>query len=112
MKKRDIFIIIAIVALALIASSIFYTNNKANSQLMVRVSQNGQILRTLPLDQAYTETLNSELGSNTLVIENNTAIIQNADCDNQVCVHSPSINTPGETIACLPHKLILEIIQD
>ena len=94
MKKRDLIIIAGVVAVALIAFSVFHLMNSQSSGLMLRVSQNGEVIRTLPLSQDHTETITS------------------ADCDNQVCVHSPAIQSPGETIACLPHRLILEIIQE
>lgn len=30
-------------------------------------------------------------------------------CNDQVCVRSGAIDSPGETIVCLPHKVIVEI---
>lgn len=99
-------------AVALIAFGIFHLMNNKSSGLMLRVSQNGEVIRTLPLSQDHTETITSDLGSNTIVIKDRSARVESADCDNQVCVHSPAIQSPGETIACLPHRLILEIIQE
>ncbi|MDO5432911.1 NusG domain II-containing protein [Eubacterium sp.] len=112
MKKRDLIIIAGVVAVALIAFGVFHLINKKGTGLMLRVSQNGAVIRTLPLDHDDSETITSDLGSNTIVIKDRSAWVKSADCDNQVCVHSPSIQSPGETIACLPHRLILEIIQE
>ncbi len=112
MKKRDLIIIAGVVAVALIVFGIFHLMNNKSSGLMLRVSQNGEVIRTLPLSQDHTETITSDLGSNTIVIKDRSARVESADCDNQVCVHSPAIQSPGETIACLPHRLILEIIQE
>lgn len=112
MKKRDLIIIAGVVAVALIAFGVFHLINKKGTGLMLRVSQNGAVIRTLPLDHDDSETITSDLGSNTIVIKDLSAWVESADCDNQVCVHSPAIQSPGETIACLPHRLILEIIQE
>ncbi|WP_179395866.1 NusG domain II-containing protein [Lacticaseibacillus absianus] len=35
--------------------------------------------------------------------------ITEADCSDQVCVRRGKISKPGETIVCLPHKLLIEI---
>ena len=112
MKKRDLIIIAGVVAVALIAFGVFHLINKKGTGLMLRVSQNGAVIRTLPLDHDDSETITSDLGSNTIVIKDLSAWVESADCDNQMCVHSPAIQSPGETIACLPHRLILEIIQE
>lgn len=112
MKKRDLIIIAGVVAVALIAFGVFHLINKKGTGLMLRVSQNGAVIRTLPLDHDDSETITSDLGSNTIVIKDHSARVESANCDNQVCVHSTAIQSPGETIACLPHRLILEIIQE
>ena len=112
MKKRDLIIIAGIVAAALIIFGIFHLINSQSTGLVLRISQNGEVIRTLPLDQDVTETITGDLGTNTIVIKDHSARVESADCDNQVCVHSPAIQSPGETIACLPHRLILEIVQE
>lgn len=35
-----------------------------------------------------------------------------ADCQDQVCVRKSKISKAGETIVCLPHKLLIEIRSD
>lgn len=46
---------------------------------------------------------------NQLVIQDGTASIVEANCQNQVCVHSKAISHTGETITCLPHKIQITI---
>jgi hypothetical protein len=43
------------------------------------------------------------------VIENNTARIKEADCPDELCVHQKEISKTGESIICLPHKLVIRI---
>lgn len=38
-----------------------------------------------------------------------TVRITSADCNDQVCVRRGKISKPGQTIVCLPHKLLIEI---
>ena len=47
---------------------------------------------------------------NVVVIENGEVYISKATCKNKVCVETGKISKVGETIACLPNKLIVEIV--
>ncbi|MFS1126291.1 NusG domain II-containing protein, partial [Enterococcus faecalis] len=35
--------------------------------------------------------------------------IKEADCDDQICVRRGWATKNGETIVCLPHKLVIEV---
>lgn len=38
--------------------------------------------------------------------------MEEADCKDQICVHHKPISSAGESIICLPHRLVVEIIGD
>ncbi|WP_407891828.1 NusG domain II-containing protein [Lacticaseibacillus sp. N501-2] len=46
---------------------------------------------------------------NTIVATGNQIQIKDANCQDQVCVRKGKISKPGQTIVCLPHKLLVEI---
>lgn len=46
---------------------------------------------------------------NEIVTTANQIEIQDANCPDQVCVKKGKIAKPGQTIVCLPHKLLIEI---
>lgn len=48
--------------------------------------------------------------SNLLEIDGDRIRIKEADCSDQVCVRRGWASKHGETIVCLPHKLVIEII--
>ena len=48
-------------------------------------------------------------GYNELTIKDGKAGVTASDCKNQVCVHSMAISQNGQSIICLPHKLIIQI---
>lgn len=53
--------------------------------------------------------ISSTGGHNTVLIENGSVRMKSSDCRNQICVgHSP-ISHSGESIICLPHKLVVKI---
>ena len=110
MKKKEIIIITILLVISLGGIALFYYLNATDQPLSVRVSRDGAIIATLPLSQDYSETYRNAAGYNTLVISNGTATMTAADCPDQICVKTHGIKTPGETIVCLPHKLIVEIV--
>lgn len=46
---------------------------------------------------------------NTLRIQNGSADMIHADCPDQLCVNQRAISKVGETIVCLPHKIVVEV---
>ena len=50
------------------------------------------------------------VGECILVIKDGQAYMQEADCPNQICVHHSAISHKGETIVCLPNRIIIEVL--
>lgn len=49
---------------------------------------------------------------NTIRIQNQEVWMQEADCPDQYCVKQGSVEDTGQSIICLPHKVIVEIIEE
>lgn len=76
----------------------------------VQVQVDGKILAHLPLDEDTELVLGSEGHTNILVIRNGTAQVAEADCPDQVCVRQGAVQYEGESIVCLPHKLVITVM--
>ena len=48
-------------------------------------------------------------GTNHIVIQDNAVYMSDADCPDKLCVHTGTIHKTGETIVCLPHRVVVEI---
>ena len=46
---------------------------------------------------------------NEVVVMNGEVRIEEANCHDQLCVKSGAIRSSGQTIVCLPHKLVVRI---
>lgn len=110
MKKKEVLIIIALISISFLAIGLFYLTNLTQAPLFVRVTQRGEFLGLYPIDQNLTKNFETDLGYNTLIIKDKTARIEAADCRDQICVKNFPISKAGETIVCLPHKLVVEIV--
>ena len=63
---------------------------------------------SLSVDQ--TIRVENEKGINTVVIRDGSAHMEEADCPDGYCINMGDKSKAGETIVCLPHRLVVEII--
>ncbi|MCD8010985.1 MAG: NusG domain II-containing protein [Lachnospiraceae bacterium] len=107
-KKADLILIGVILAAALLVLGLLTLTRQTGSFVVVRVD--GTEVARYSLTEDRTETIEGvNGGTNVLVIENSTATMTDADCPDQLCVHQGSIRYDGETIVCLPHRVVVEI---
>ncbi|MBP3706540.1 MAG: NusG domain II-containing protein [Clostridia bacterium] len=63
--------------------------------------------------QVYKGQLSSDkkinLDKNTVVIKDGAVFMEYSSCKNQICVKHKRISEKGESIICLPNKVIIEI---
>ena len=110
MKKRDLWIIIGIVVFGLVIS--YFSKQMTDTGKEVRITIDNEVADVLDLDKDMTKTYRTSEGENTLVIKDGEVSITEADCKNQICVNTQAISEVGETIACLPHNLLVEVIKE
>ncbi len=107
MKKHD-FIVIGIILLAALGIfALLYLGDSGGAYVNVEVD--GKITETFPLGEDRTYTVITEKGTNTLVIKDGFASVTEADCPDKICVRHRKINRNGESIICLPHKVVISI---
>ena len=53
--------------------------------------------------------ISGKIGECIMIIKDGEVYMQEADCPNQICVHHAPISHKGETIVCLPNRIIIEI---
>jgi hypothetical protein len=113
MKKNDIILIITILVITF-AGVLFMgiqQRKNTNDNAMVVISIDGEEYGRYPLNQEHTEKIELPDGSfNTLQISDGYADMIEADCRDQICVNHFHIHYSGETIVCLPNKVVVEIV--
>ena len=105
---RNDVILIATLLLAAGALALFLLFTRQDGGI-ARVQIDGQTVMELPLNQDTQVVLGEGEHTNTLVIQNGTAQVVEASCPDQVCVRQGAVHYSGESIVCLPHKLIVTI---
>ena len=112
MKKNDIILmsVILVAALLTAAGIRFWQKNNTDGFATAVVYVDGEKYASYPLSEEKTETIDLGNGSyNILTISGGYAMVSEASCPDQICVHHNHIRYSGETIVCLPNKLVVEI---
>lgn len=109
-KRTDIFIIGTILLAAVLI--FFYNSFKPNeSGSYAAVYVNNELQAEYPLDEDADVVLEGWTGgTNRLIIEDGEAKIKSASCPDKICASQHPISKTGETIICLPNKVVIKII--
>lgn len=108
MKKNDwklLGVILAVAILWLGGRAVFGRKEAAN----VTVQVDGNIYGTYDLSEDQEIKIDD---TNILVIHDGKADMISADCPDQICVNQKAISYDGESIVCLPNKVIVTVTSD
>lgn len=108
--RNDLILFGAILLLSLIAGCIFLATRETGEYAVVSI--NGTVYATYSLSHDVTVELptgSDGVHRNVLVIENGKAAVSEADCRDGICVRHSPISEVGETIVCLPNRMVVEI---
>ncbi|KIN80595.1 NusG domain II-containing protein [Clostridium botulinum] len=118
MKKGDkivIYIVSILLALSIISIIFFKFFVKSENAVAV-IKQNGKIIEKVDLSKVKEKRQlkidyndKDHKGYNIIEINKGSIRFIDADCPDKVCIKSGVLKKPGETAACLPHKLIITI---
>ena len=112
-RKTKNDIILAVIVIAVAATGVLLLNIFKTEGEFAVVKIDGKETERYPLSvntEVVIETEND--GKNTLVIEDGKAFIKDATCPDKICEGHSKISYKGETIVCLPHKVVIEIVAD
>ena len=102
LKKGDFIIILSVLLLALASSALVLTPKRGKT---VTFKENK---KTVYAGSIY-ENKTIMLAGNTVEIKNGKVRVSSADCKNQICVNHKPISKRGESIICLPNKVLAEV---
>ena len=102
---------IAAVALAVvIATNAFGAATGAQGDLVAQVTDADGKTYELPLSVDATLRVDSSEGVNVIEVSNGSVSVVEADCPNLDCVHQGKVSQAGQQIICLPHKLVVTVV--
>ena len=103
MKRGDIIIPATVLLVAAILGLSLFVFSSSGEKVIIK--QDNTVLYELSIF----ENKKVELAGNTVEIKNGKVDVIAASCKNQICVKHKKIEKKGESIVCLPNKVIIEI---
>ena len=117
-RKKAVLLTTALLVIAVLCVVRIYVvshSSVENGQaLYADLYQNGELLQTIRLDTVtaeYTFEVSGNAGAtNTVCVRPGSIAIVSASCPDQICVHQKAISRNGESIICLPSRIVLKIV--
>lgn len=112
MRKRDrlLLIILSAMAIVICAVLLIVSLNHGDAGKAVVYYKN-EVIASFDLDKDTEYLIETELGTNLLVIRDGRVFIKEADCRDKICVNTGSLGSDDDirSIICLPHKLTVRV---
>jgi hypothetical protein len=105
--KADLILMAAIVIIGLGISIFLAAGSHQGNK--VEITKDGKLWGTYSLEGEHKITIRDGKELNVVKISGGKVTMESANCKNQVCVHHSPVSRTGESIVCLPHKIVVSI---
>ncbi len=109
-RRNDwIFVLSLLLVVSLAGVALFFLRGEGDT---VIVTVEGEIYGTYPLDRDITVEIRTgaeEQNRNVLVIREGKARVEEATCPDGICAAHKPISREGESIVCLPHRVVITV---
>ena len=115
-KKLDIVIIIALIIISFIPTVVFgMIMGYKYDMTYVEITVEGKLYSKIPLSTHKGEEIidiDVDGHENKIVIKDDTVKMIDADCPDSLCIYQGKISKVGQSLVCLPNKVMIEIKGD
>lgn len=111
LKRRD-FILLAAFGILAVAGLLWFLLAYRTGGAFVEVTVDGERFGVYPLGEDMEIPIDSGTGRNLLVISDGKADMVEASCPDKLCVRQAAISEAGETIVCLPNKVVVTVLEE
>lgn len=105
--RNDAILIAVLLILGGALAVFLYATRQSGGYVSVQID--GEAVMELPLGEDARIVLGEGEHTNTLVIADGAARVTEAGCPDQICVNHGAIRYAGESIVCLPHRLVVTV---
>lgn len=106
--KKDIIIVTILLVTALGFYLFFHFVNHKNAQY-VKVYREDTLIKKYSLNDDGQYEIKTENDLNQIIIKKGSVSMTDANCPDKLCVKQGTISKSGESIICLPHKIVVKI---
>ena len=105
-------LLLALCLLIILGGFLFFRQEGEHKALQAEITVEGELCRRIELAGHKGKEnieINTSRGRNIIQVEDESICVLEADCPDKVCVKTGRLEKAGDTAACLPHKLLLEV---
>lgn len=106
-KLGDIILTAVCLFVALIAILLLHFCSAQGAVAVI--TADGERVGEYSLSKDVTVPITSENGTNTLVIKDGKAYVTDASCPDRLCEKMHAVSRSGESIVCLPNKVVVTV---
>ena len=106
MKKKDMILIVAVLAISLISFAAIKMTQKDGKEVIVTVEGKEVYKTSIKKDQIY--QIPEENGTNVMQIKDGKVTMIEATCPDHYCMKQKAVDEHGGSIICLPNKVVIE----
>lgn len=116
LKFGDLLLIGLLVLISFIPVAVFASENSfdGSGEFIAVITQDGEVLQEFVLsDDGESEEYiyQNELGHFNHIVRKGTEITMiDSNCPDRICLTQGPISRPGQTIICLPYKVMIEVV--
>lgn len=109
--RNDIILIIILCITTGVACFFLYFKNDDIKNMQLQILVDGKLIEeySYSADEGFDKEIVLDIG-NTVVIENGQVYMKEADCPDGLCISQGKISKAGQSIICLPHKLVVRLV--
>ena len=106
MKKKDMILIAAVLAISLISLAAIKMTQKDGKEVIVTVDGKEVYKTSIKKDQIY--QIPEKNGTNVMQIKDGKVTMIEATCPDHYCMKQKAVDEHGGSIICLPNKVVIE----
>lgn len=107
---KDVRIILTVIA-ALLLFIVCYIHTRGNGNTVIITHNGKELSRRYSLNTDRTIKIRNDNGkiTNVVRIKNGKVYMESADCPDKICIHQGKKSKDGESITCLPNRVVVEV---
>lgn len=110
MKKKDLILGVSVIVIAL-AMILIMQLTRSEDGNQIRITVDGKVYGTYVLGKDQTIEVKNGDFYNKIRIKDGKAYMEEANCPDGYCEEQGKISGHTQTIVCLPHKLVVEVME-
>jgi len=111
-KAGDVVLVLLVLAAAGVSMFMVSRANASEKGSLAVIEVNGHEAMRIALGSGQPDRkflIHGFTGVNTVEVKDGRLRISNADCRDKVCIGMGWIDSPGKTIVCLPHRVVIRV---